>query len=107
MLVNERYANEKMAQTPERKFPLNVAVEETRWKFKITFTDNMEIEHPTEWLWKGKLMDNRNQLAIEKVLATADEDIQMRLHQSIRQSMAGLDRERQIEARVNRIMDKY
>lgn len=107
MLVNERYAKEKTVQTPERKFPLHVTVEETRWKFKITFTDNLDIAHPSEWLWKVKFMDKRNQLAIDKVLTTADEDIQLRLQQSIRRSMWEAGRERRIEAKVDRIMSRY
>lgn len=107
MLVNERYAKEETVQTPERKFPVQVKVEETRWKFKITFSDNMGIEHPSEWLWKGKFMDKRNQLAIDKVLATADEDIQMRLQQSIRQGLWESGKERRIHQKIDRLFDDY
>lgn len=107
MLVHEHYAKEKTLKTPERKFPVHVTVEETRWKFKVIFTDNHDIAHPSEWLWKGKLMDNRNQLAIDKVLETADEAIQRRLQQSINRDLWEAGKERRIEAKVDRIMSRY
>lgn len=105
MLVHERYAKEKMVQTPERKFPVHVAVEETRWKFKVTFTDNLETAHPSQWLWKGKLMDKRNQLAIDKALETADKDIQMRLQQTIERDLWEAGRERRIQRKIDRLFD--
>lgn len=107
MLVFDEYKGMTSTQTAIRKFPLQVSTEETKWKFKVVFADNFDEKHESEWLWKGKIMDKKNRETLDDFLDKTENELQFKLNRSIQNGLAGLNRERQIEAKIHRLMDRY
>lgn len=105
MLILEEVKAMESTQTPNRKFPVRVGVEETKWKFKVLFTDNFDRSEESEWLWKGKLMDKKNRKAIGETLERIEDAIQSALERSINRDLNRSRRERHIERKIERLFD--
>lgn len=107
MLISEEFKEKEMIQTATRKFPLHVQVEETWLKFRVVFTDNFDQTHESLWLYKGKWMDKHNRKKLEETIEKAEETLQFNLQQNIRRDLWEAGRERRIEAKIHRLMDRY
>jgi transposase len=111
--ISETYNQQETIETLKFSYLVSVKIEYkwNEYKFRITFTENSGQPFTTKWLWNNEWFNKTNQKTITEKLKRVEgymdqelkRNIQLSLMETRRESM----RKQHIEAKINRLFDKY
>lgn len=94
-------------RTPEQKYPVQVK-EEFKWdnlKKRLIIQGNIGKPVTTPWFWNLLTFDKKSDSVINKGLQDVEKVIDREAHVNIQLSLAGYNREREVECKINSMFD--
>lgn len=94
--------------TPKRKYPVKIK-EEFKWdglKKRLIIQGSISEPVTTPWFWNLLTFDRKSESVINEGLKKVERLIDSEANASIEASLAGYNRDRQVERRVNQMFNK-